>query len=293
MDNNDLLLVIAVAETGKMSAAAEKLFVSQPYLSKKIARIEAECGIPLFERHAHGVALTPAGEKVYRHAREIETEFSLLEADLVREREKAGSLVICYTTNGVVPYVASIVKKLEQVVVPVPKSFLSITIETGIKMRPFSVLERSLCDLFLTSLPTCTEEVAKWADCTVLEKGGLCAFVSKDHPLAGRKTAKLEEVLQNTVVVPPKEVDGLAESICTALGFPERTVFSKDTTDFTIHIISHGCVGVMPYSSRTIESEYVHCLQIEEVSEGFDLVAAWRRNDKNPMLHKALNILLK
>lgn len=66
---------VAVAEEGTISAAARKLHISQPPLSVQIKNLEEEYGLPLLERGARHVRLTPAGELLYRYAlRMIEME---------------------------------------------------------------------------------------------------------------------------------------------------------------------------------------------------------------------------
>src|SRR5258707_3949063 len=59
----------AIAEEGSFTAAAERLWVAQPGLSTQIRRLEAELGVRLFERHARGVTLTPAGTLFLERAR--------------------------------------------------------------------------------------------------------------------------------------------------------------------------------------------------------------------------------
>ena len=61
--------ITKLAETGSFSAAAEKLFISQPSLSQFIRRIEKQMGTPLFERRGSGVILTEAG-RIYLAAEE-------------------------------------------------------------------------------------------------------------------------------------------------------------------------------------------------------------------------------
>lgn len=61
--------ITKLAETGSFSAAAEKLFISQPSLSQFIRRIEKQMGTPLFERRGNGVILTEAG-RIYLAAEE-------------------------------------------------------------------------------------------------------------------------------------------------------------------------------------------------------------------------------
>lgn len=59
---SQLRYLVAIAEEGQITAAARKLRLAQPTLSQTIAQLEAELGVALLERHAHGVTLTPAGE---------------------------------------------------------------------------------------------------------------------------------------------------------------------------------------------------------------------------------------
>ena len=60
---------LAVAEAGKIGAAAERLAIAQPALTRTIARLEARFGARLFERLPTGVRLTPLGETAAELAR--------------------------------------------------------------------------------------------------------------------------------------------------------------------------------------------------------------------------------
>ncbi len=71
MELRHLRYFIAVAETGSLSRAAEKLFIAQPPLSVQIRQLEDEMGTPLFVRHPKGVRLTAAGEALVPEARAL------------------------------------------------------------------------------------------------------------------------------------------------------------------------------------------------------------------------------
>lgn len=66
-----LKYMLAVAETGSINKAAEKLYVGQPNLSRAIRELESSLGGPLFDRSAKGMVLTPEGEVFLKYARGI------------------------------------------------------------------------------------------------------------------------------------------------------------------------------------------------------------------------------
>lgn len=71
MNLRDLQYIIAVAETRHFGKAAERCFVSQPTLSGQIKKLEEELGVVIFERTNRSVEITPIGEAILEHARQI------------------------------------------------------------------------------------------------------------------------------------------------------------------------------------------------------------------------------
>lgn len=66
-----LATFVAVAETGSFSVAAERLFTTQPAVSKRIRALEDDLGVALFDRLGRGIRLTEAGETFLASARRI------------------------------------------------------------------------------------------------------------------------------------------------------------------------------------------------------------------------------
>ncbi len=52
-----------VAEENNISRAAQRLFISQPPLTRHIRHLEAQLGVTLFQRHSKGLILTDAGRR--------------------------------------------------------------------------------------------------------------------------------------------------------------------------------------------------------------------------------------
>ncbi len=62
LEIRQLRYFVAVAQEGQMTRAAKRLALAQPALSQAMARLEAQVGVKLLERHPRGVAVTRAGE---------------------------------------------------------------------------------------------------------------------------------------------------------------------------------------------------------------------------------------
>jgi DNA-binding transcriptional LysR family regulator len=82
MQISDLRRLLALAEYGQVTDAAAVLRISQPTLSRLLARAEDELGTRLFERDADGVRPSPHGEVALAAARDIVRRYDQLRADL-------------------------------------------------------------------------------------------------------------------------------------------------------------------------------------------------------------------
>lgn len=108
----DLRYFAAVADELHFTRAAERLFVSQPALSKQIRALERQLGAPLFARDRQGVALTPVGTALLPHARRVLAEWDAARAavDAAKAAQRA-TLVVGMSTSpgrgGLLPAVRS------------------------------------------------------------------------------------------------------------------------------------------------------------------------------------------
>ncbi|WP_406434102.1 LysR substrate-binding domain-containing protein [Streptomyces sp. NBC_01589] len=96
----DLRYFTSVAEELSFTRAAERLFVSQPALSKQIRMLEKQLGVVLFERDRRTVRLTAVGEALLPHARAVLAAWQAAEA-AVEEAKTAErcTLVIGMSTS--------------------------------------------------------------------------------------------------------------------------------------------------------------------------------------------------
>jgi DNA-binding transcriptional LysR family regulator len=62
---------VAVADAGRFTQAAEKMFIAQPTLSQQVRRLEEIVGTPLLQRRREGVRLTEAGSVLLEESRAV------------------------------------------------------------------------------------------------------------------------------------------------------------------------------------------------------------------------------
>ncbi|MGI6174939.1 MAG: LysR family transcriptional regulator [Christensenellales bacterium] len=79
MTLQQLKYIIAIAECGSITSAAQKLLVAQPSLSKAVSELEKEMEITIFYRNNRGVCLSEEGSKFLSYARQVIEQAELLE----------------------------------------------------------------------------------------------------------------------------------------------------------------------------------------------------------------------
>ena len=109
MDIQHLKYAVEVEKYKSISRAAEKLYISQPFLSKAIRELEADVGIDIFNRTPRGVVPTKKGQDFLAGAREVIAEFDSLESSYKSKRRDAYRFEItvpiaCYISQAFVEF---------------------------------------------------------------------------------------------------------------------------------------------------------------------------------------------
>lgn len=98
MELRVLRYFLAVVREGSITAAADALHVTQPTLSRQLAKLEGELGVRLYDRTTHGIELTPEGRLLVRRAEEL-VELADKTADEVRHQSAELSGTVCVGTG--------------------------------------------------------------------------------------------------------------------------------------------------------------------------------------------------
>jgi DNA-binding transcriptional LysR family regulator len=111
VDLIDLRLVILIAEEGSLSRAAERAHLTLSAVSLRIKALEERAGVRIFYRESGGAKLSPAGEVLLVHARNVITEISALDSELSEySRELRGHMRIFANTTAVTDFLPEITR---------------------------------------------------------------------------------------------------------------------------------------------------------------------------------------
>ncbi|MDY8107547.1 LysR family transcriptional regulator [Fulvimarina sp. 2208YS6-2-32] len=100
LDWDKLRIFHAAAEAGSFTRASENLNLSQSAISRQVAALEAEVGVPLFHRHARGLVLSEQGEMLFQTANDVLQRLEAVRMQLTETKEKPSGKLRVTTTVG-------------------------------------------------------------------------------------------------------------------------------------------------------------------------------------------------
>lgn len=193
MTLKQLEYALAIAKYGSLSQAAENLYISQPTLSETIKNLEDELGFPLFVRRHSGMFLTSEGESFITDAQTVVEQMSYLESQYTAHREKKQHFSVSSTHFY---FTESAFTRLAQTL---DGRYMLRHLDS----RKLDVLNEVSSGISEIGVCSYTEEtrvhtLRKLKSChlgyEVLRTLRPSAFFSSKHPLANRKSLKLEDL---------------------------------------------------------------------------------------------------
>ncbi|MFG2378093.1 LysR family transcriptional regulator [Streptomyces sp. NPDC048504] len=201
----DLRYFVAVAEELHFTRAAEKLYVSQPALSKQIRALERQLGAELFRRDRQGVALTAAGAALLPYAERVLAVWAEGAAALA-EVSAAGrsTLVVGMSTSpgrgGLLPAIRS--------------RFTAARPEATVRLRqvswddPTAGLADGDADVAFVWLPLPDAERYDW---TVVAEEPRLVALPESHPLAARAEVDFADLADEPFLALPSDAGPLRD----------------------------------------------------------------------------------
>jgi len=195
MDISALQVFLAVAEAGSFTRAAERIYLTQPAISKRIAALESEIGTRLFDRIGRGIHLTPAGEALLIRARHVLLELEDVKRGITNlSGSIAGELQVATSHHIGLHRLPGPLKQFHDSYKQVRLNLQFMDSEKACQAVAKGDLELAIVTLPPnTSVPLKTEKI--WDD-------PLDIVVSPGHPLAREKRIKLEKLLDYPAILP-------------------------------------------------------------------------------------------
>ncbi len=181
-------MIVALEDSGQISAAAHVLNVSQPAASRMIAEMEDILAVPLCVRLPRGVALTPYGATLARRARAMLLELREVDREIADLKSgKGGAVFLGAVTAPAIELAVPAIRRIRKLF---PLIEISVQVETS------GVLARELLasrhDFIIARIPDDLNPRLFEARVIGIEKA--CLIVRRGHPLADGRSVELERL---------------------------------------------------------------------------------------------------
>ncbi|MER6181409.1 LysR family transcriptional regulator [Streptomyces sp. NPDC001652] len=278
----DLRYFLAVAEDLHFTRAAERLYVSQPALSKQVRALERQLGVELFRRDRQGVTLTGAGEALLPHARRVLADWAEGAAAVAAARSALrGTLVVGMSTSpgrgGLLPAIRS--------------RFTADRPDAALRVRqvswedPTAGLADGDADVAFVWLPLPDADRYAWT--VVAEEPRLIAL-PETHPLASRPELDFADLADEPFLALPESAGPLRDhwlALDERAGRPARVGAEIAGTEETYEALVAGlgiCL-VAEGNAPLITLGGVVTRVVRGVSPS-RYVLAWREGDRRPLV---------
>ncbi len=217
MNLDELGWFVVLAYTQHVTDAAAELGVSQPTLSRALARLEEQVGVPLFDRVNRRLRLNSYGELIREHARRAIAEMQSATARIAELRDPdTGTVRLAFLHSQASWFVPDLLRRFRS---EVPR--VQFSLAQGAAHEVADRLTGGRADLAITSPrpPGC-----RWRG-LYLER--LCLAVPRGHRFATRTRIKLAEAKDEPFVglAPGFGLRQLTDELCAAAGINPDVVF--------------------------------------------------------------------
>lgn len=235
IDIAELITFIKVAETGSFSHAASQLFVTQPAISKRIAALESNLGVQLFDRIGRQVQLTEAGIRLLPKARKMAEDLQDIKRSMSLQMQDVSGELRISTSHHV--GLRRLPKSLKRFQEDFPSAQLEI--EFSQSEEAYQDVLKGRAELGIITLShkenPLIESLPIWSD-------PLTCVVSKDHPLAQIEKLSLVELAQHACVLPNKNTftRQIAEQVFGKQGLKPQVRMNTNNLETLAMLVSIG-----------------------------------------------------
>ncbi len=229
-----LRCLLALADCGSLTAAAEQLRLTQSALSHQIAGMERHFEIRLFQRKSRPLRFTLAGERLLELARAVVPRIEECEASLQRIGQGlAGRLHIAIECHSCFQW---LMPTLDHYREQWPEVELDLTLAHG--FEPLPALRAGRVDLVVTSDPMADAELIFQP----LFSYPILLIVATDHPLATREWVAPDDLTDERLITYPVETTrlDLFSRFLTPAGVLPAAVRHVELTPMIVQLVASG-----------------------------------------------------
>jgi len=239
--SRQLEAVLALAEYGSFVAAAARLRLSQPALTRMVKRLEAELGVRLFDRSTRRVEITAAGRAFAAVAERMLNDLGITVQSVREAAQEGRGLVVVSSVmsvaGGLLPRMIAAYRD--------DRPGVEIHVREGIYATILDDVRSGVADFGVSYV----DELPDFAVGTALGREIFYAVVPSRHKLAGRRSVTLAELAAHPIVALPTEsrtrrtID--AAAVAAGLQLRQRVVVTQIATLLALIAAGVG-VGVVP-----------------------------------------------
>ncbi|KRF04516.1 LysR family transcriptional regulator [Paenibacillus sp. Soil766] len=182
-----------VATLQHFTRAAEQLSITQPALSRSIAQLEHELGVPLFDRRGRSVLLNPYGHKFLEHTTRILQEMKEAKRDIiVMQNPLLGDISLAFLKSLGISFIPLMVRSYLEL-----HPHVNFHLFQNSTSSMLDQLKRGEVDLCLSSLTDTTPEII-WKPLWTEE---MFLFVHHCHRFASQPNVRLQEIADDKFIV--------------------------------------------------------------------------------------------
>jgi len=278
----------AVAEELNYRKASERLFISQPGLSRQIKQLEEMLGVQLFDRDKKHVELTASGVFFKE-----EVDFVLNHLDLTKSQLKLidsgriGELRIGFLGSASNRILPDLLAKLNS-----HQPLISTSLEELSNAMQVEMIQKDKLDLGFVRMASVPEGL----EMKMVLRDSFSLVVPENHPITATGFRSVNQFKDESFILFSSDYSNLyfeqIMSIYRDAGFSPK-IRHKSVHALTIFkLVEIGLgVAIVPTSLKEGYDLKVRFMEIPEISQFTELSAVWKSSNRNPALKKALPLI--
>ncbi|PAP98614.1 LysR family transcriptional regulator [Mesorhizobium mediterraneum] len=288
-----LRALVAVDDEGGFRRAAERLNTSQSAVSRTIQTLEAELGVPVFERSARGVKPSSVGFKLLQYARTIVGNLDDISIKaLTAIRGEVGQLRIAYNEISIHTFLPKVLARFYKLY---PGVDLRLSSQGTSEMAPENTpgtISSGEVDIGFLVGPIVDSDLEQFH----LFEDQMVMVSAKCHPLARKRSVSAFDLKNEHVLLWSSESWQIytrrINNICREAGFLPRPSIMMQDNDSALALVEEN-IGIIliPRSVAAMYADRVAAVPLRNNPEPFHIFAAWRKDNTAPVLRNFIRVV--